>query len=186
MVRLRIEGRFFGPRINCERVPLLPACVVRRIIDEPRWGRFLLTWQSPFDGAIEEVALVKRVALPTWVTNIEAIEVRRSEQSCTDIHIFRKSLPRNGGTDIFLECPGCSRLRRGLYGWTAGGATTCSVCLSQWQCRECAGLRYASEGGALLVRSRGLLGKMLGVARAKRPQPWLPYMLPALDAATES
>jgi hypothetical protein len=31
----------------------------------------------------------------------------------------------------------------------------------------------ASEGGALLVRSRGVLGKMLGVARAKRPKPWL-------------
>jgi hypothetical protein len=130
--------------------------------------------------------VVMRVAPPECFPNVEAIEVSRPGKSITDVHVFRRSMPRNGGNDVFLECPGCRRLRRALYGWTAGGATTRSAHRSQCQCRACAGLRYASEGGALLVRSRGVLGKMLGVARAKRPQPWLPHMLPLHGAATDS
>jgi hypothetical protein len=38
-------------------------------------------------------------------------------------NVFRRPLPRNGGKDVFLECPGCRKLRRGLYGWTAVGMT---------------------------------------------------------------
>jgi hypothetical protein len=177
MVKHRLEGRFFGLRIDCERVPLLPAWVVRWIIDGRNEGQYPLIWRNPWNGAIEEEVLVMRVAPPACFPNVEAIEVSRPGKSITDVHVFRRPMPRNGGNDVFLECPGCRRLRRGLYGWAAGGATTRSVYRSQWQCRECAGLRYASEGGALLVRSRGLLGKMLGVARAKRPQPWLPHLL---------
>jgi hypothetical protein len=66
-------------------------------------------------------------------------------------------------------------------GWNDAGIATGAVYNA-----ECAGLRYASEGGALLVRSRGVLGKMLGVAKAKRPQPWLPHMVRLYGAATES
>jgi hypothetical protein len=83
--------------------------------------------------------------------------VTRSDHRITDLHVFRRSMPKNGGQDIFLECPICLRYRRALYGWAAGGKTTRSAYLSRWQFRECAGLRYASEGGALLVRSRGTL-----------------------------
>jgi hypothetical protein len=177
MVKQRKEGRFFGLRVDCERVPLLPASVVRLVLDETHWGQCHLIWKNPWDGTIEEEVRVMRVAPPACFPNVEAIEVSRPGKSITDVHVFRRPMPRNGGNDVFLECPGCRRLRRGLYGWTAGGATTRSAYSSQWQCRECAGLRYASEGGALLVRSRGVLGKMLGVARAERPKPWLPYVL---------
>jgi hypothetical protein len=177
MVKQRKEGRYFGLRIDCERVPLLPARVVRWILHDPQRSPCQLIWQNPWDGAIEEEVQVMRVAPPACFYEVEAIEVNRPGKSITDVHVFRRALPRNGGNDVFLECPGCRRLRRGLYGWAAGGATTRSAYSSQWQCRDCAGLRYASEGGALLVRSRGVLAKILGVARAKRPQPWLPYVL---------
>lgn len=115
-----------------------------------------------------------RAKPPACFSFVEAIELSRSGHSTTDVHLFRRSLPRNGGSTLLLECPNCRELRRGLYGWKAGAPNTRSAFRSGWQCRECAGLRYASEGGALLVRSRGFLGKVLGVARAKRPQPWLP------------
>jgi len=175
MVKQRREGRFFGPRIDCERVPLLPAAVVRRILAGPYWGRYLLIWQNAWNGAIEDLVRVKRAVSPCF-PHIEAIEVERPGKSTTDLHLFCRPLPRNGGNTLFFECPGCGGLRRALYGWSAGDSTTRSVFHSQWQCRDCAGLRYASEGGALLVRSPGFLGKMLGVVRARRPEPWLPHM----------
>jgi hypothetical protein len=110
MVRQRREGRFFGPRINCERVRLLPASVVRRILNHPRRSQHLLIWQNPWDGAIEEEVQVTRVEPPRCFSGIEAIEVSRSAMSTTDLHVFRRPLPRNGGNDVFLECPGCRKL----------------------------------------------------------------------------
>lgn len=178
MVKQRREGRFFGPRIDCERVPMLPVGIMRSIIDDSSGAPYLLLWQNPWYGTVDEVAEISRVAPPACFPDVEALEVRRPGQRITDVHVFGRPLPRNGGTDIFIECPTCQRLRRALYGWTVGGPTTRSVYRSQWQCREWARLRYASEGGALLVRSRGFLGKMLGVGRAKRPEPWLPKCFP--------
>jgi|SRR6267143_1270509 len=175
-LRQRREGRFFGLRVNCEQVPSLPAWAVRRILDDPRKIPYLLVWRRPWDGAIKEVVRVMRVAPPACFPEVEAIEVKRSGRSVTDLHVFRRLLPRHGGHDIFLECPGCRELRRALYGWEAGGATTRSAYLSQWQCRECAGLRYASEGGALLIRSRGIIGRMFGVGRSGRPKPCYPQL----------
>jgi len=175
-LRQRRERRFFGLRVNCEQVTLLLAWALRRILDDPRKIPYLLVWQCPSDGAIKEAARVMRVAPPACFPEVQAIEVRRSGRSITGLHVFRQPLPRNGGHDILLECPGCRELRRALYGWAAGGATTRSAYLSQWQCRECAGLRYASEGGALLIRSRGLMGRMFGVGRAGRPKPFYPQL----------
>lgn len=177
----RRNGRFFGLRVDCERVPLLPAGIVRRILDDPCCGQYLLIWQNSLNGAIEEAVQVKRVTPPACFSGVEAIEVTRTDQSITDLHVFRRSMPKNGGMDVFLECPACLGFRRALYGWSAGGTTTRSVYRSQWQCRECAGLRYASEGGALVVRSRGYMGRMLGVARAERPTPWNPCVLESAD-----
>jgi hypothetical protein len=175
----RRQGRFVGLRINCERVPLLPAEAVRRmrILADPRSDRCLLIWQNAWSGSIEDFVRVKRGVPPADFPYIKAIEVSRPGKNITDLHMFCRPLPRNGGNDAFLECPDCRGLRRGLYGWSAGGATTRSMYLSHWRCRVCAGLRYASEGGALLVRSRGVLGRMFGVGRAPRPSSWLPYVV---------
>ena len=142
----RIKGRFFGPRVNCEQVPLLPAWDVRRVLDDPRKIPYLLFWSCPQDGAIKDAVRATRVPPPACFPGVEAIELRRSARSVSDLHVFRRPMPRNGGCDVLLECPGCHRLKRALYGWTAGGTTTHSAFLAQWQCRDCAGLRYASEG----------------------------------------
>jgi hypothetical protein len=185
MAKRRVEGRFFGLRINCEHVPLLPASIVRSFLDKPSGTPHVLVWKNPWDDTVEEVASMVPVKPPACFSFVEAIEVSRLGHGPTDAHLFRRPLPRNGGNALFLECPNCRVLRRGLYGWAAGGPTTRSVFRSGWQCHKCAGLRYASEGGALLVRSRGVLGKMLGVARANRPQPWLPLVLPLTGRSTQ-
>ena len=176
MVKQRYEGRFFGLRVNCERVPMLPAWAIRWLLDDPRDLPYFFVWKWPWDGKIEEVISAKRVAAPACFPEVEAIELRRSATSITEVHVLRRPMPRNGGSDLLMECPDCRRLRRALYGWTAGGATTRSAFQSEWRCRTCAGLRYASEGGALLVRSRGIVGKIFGIAGVPRPKSWLPLL----------
>jgi hypothetical protein len=87
-----------------------------------------------------------------------------------------RTLPRNRGRVRLLICPYCSIPRRGLYGWEPGGRFTDSVVRSTWGCRKCNLLRYASEGGALLIRPRGTLGLVFGTGHSPRPESWLPYV----------
>lgn len=54
----RCEGRFFGRRVNCEQVPLLPACTVARVLDNPRGIPHLLIWRSRDDGTVQEAVRV--------------------------------------------------------------------------------------------------------------------------------
>jgi hypothetical protein len=176
MVRRDGEGRFFGTRVNCERVPMLPASIVRDVIEDRFGGACMLLWRDLWDGEIKETADIKPVPPPACFSFVEAVELIRPSMASTDLHLLRKPLPRNGGYDSLLECPICHGLRRALYGWSAACSTRHSAYRSQWQCRECAGLRYSSEGGALLVRSRGYLGKILGVAQTNRPHSWIPLV----------
>jgi hypothetical protein len=177
MVRRDQEGRFFGARVNCEQVPLLPASVVRDVLEDRFGGACMLLWRDPRDGEIKETADIKPVPPPECFSFVEAVEIIRPSMGVTDLHVFRQPLPRNGGNDVLIECPNCYGLRRAPYGWPADGSRTRSAIRSQWQCRWCAGLRYASEGSVLVVRSRGYLGKILGVGRANRPRSWAPLVL---------
>src|SRR5215831_9775117 len=177
MVKQRRGGRFCGCRINCETIPALPVSIVQQVLAAFDDETHLLIWRNKWDGQVEEVATINRGVVPRCFSGAEAVEVRRPN-SISDLYVFRRPLPRNGGNDTFLECPVCNNLRRALYGWASAGGTTRTVYRSEWRCRECAGLRYASEGGALLVRSRGLVGHVLGVAHAPRPKPWLPLVSP--------
>ena len=42
----RRDGRFFGRRVNCEYVPLLPAWAVGLFMDDPRKTPYLLVWRD--------------------------------------------------------------------------------------------------------------------------------------------
>jgi hypothetical protein len=101
-------------------------------------------------------------------------------RSITHLRVLKRLLPRNAGQETLLACPTCCSLRRRLYGWEPGGQFTTSAQKSQWQCRVCAGLRYASEGGAPVSRSCSASGKLFegfnGPLRAPRPEPWLPLV----------
>jgi hypothetical protein len=184
--KYRCGGRFFGRRVNCESVPALPASTVRRVLDDPRKIPYLLVWRSQQDGTVQDVV---RVAAETaWgiansplpVDRTGWIEIRRPDGACTFIRTAEHPLPRNGGKVRLLVCPHCQAPRRALYGWMAGGRFTNSAQSSRWQCRGCAGLRFASEGGALKVRSRSPLFRPLNVIfsamRRERIQPWLPLV----------
>lgn len=186
--RYRCEGRFYGRRVNCERVPLLPAWAVREVLDDPRKIPYLLVWKSSWDGEIKEAVRVVSLGPPPYLPTAESIEIKRTDGSVTHIRAIKWSLPRNGGYAILLACPFCCSLRRALYGWEPGGRYTSSAQRCGWQCRRCAGLRYASEGAALVMHSRGRWFRALemkyGRTRSDRPDPWYPYVFSSpADAA---
>ena len=57
---------------------------------------------------------------------------------------------------------------------------TNSARVTRWRCRVCAGLRYTSEGGALVIHPCTDLGRQIealeGPSRSPRPEPWYPYV----------
>ncbi len=94
---------------------------------------------------------------------------------------IERPLPRNGGKARLVICTGCQYPRCALYPWRLDPSRRHAVFISRsWQCRSCAKLRYASEGGALLHRPRTAFGKMLAAVenftRHDRPEPFYPYV----------
>jgi hypothetical protein len=104
------------------------------------------------------------------------VEIQRCDGTTDIIGTLLRPLPRNGGSVRLLTCPGCLAPRRGLYGWELDedGRFNTSVARSNWRCRACHKLRYASEGGALVLRGRGAIARMFGRSHCDRPKPWLP------------
>src|SRR5262249_28647855 len=118
-----------------------------------------------------------------------AVEVKRHDGTRNFIRTVLRPMPRNGGRVRLLICPYCSVPRRGLYAWEAGGPYTTSVVRSYWGCQKCNRLRYESEGGGLVIRSRGAFGRMLtaayGPGRSSRTEPWYPYVFTSIGDAAD-
>jgi hypothetical protein len=108
------------------------------------------------------------------------VEIKRPDGSHTLMRTIQRPLPRNGGKALLLACPYCRSRTRALYGWAVDRDWTHSVLKNRWQCRTCAGLRYSSEGGALVHRGRGnaarMLDRLCGQNRRERPLLWYPYV----------
>lgn len=187
----RRGGRFFGRRVNCEHVPLLPASLVSRMLGDPRRIPYLLIWESRSDGGVQEAVRIAPYRESPGLGGLDwsgAIEIKRSDGTRNVIRTIMRGLPRNGGRVRLLICPYCQTPRRGLYSWEPGGQYTSSVVRSDWACRRCNRLRYASEGGALVLRSRGaffrLIEMQFGQSRSPRPEPWYPYVFTNPQEAT--
>jgi hypothetical protein len=190
----RHEGRFFGRRVNCEQVPLLPAWAVAQVFDNPRGSPYLLVWKDSTGTIWECVHITPHDCDVPIVTNelrfwgerdVEAgeVEIQRDDGTTDIIRTLLRALPRNGGSVRLLICPDCLTPRRGLYGWEPDedGRFNTSVARSTWRCRACHKLRYASEGGALVLRSR-----MFGRSRCARPDPWYPIVFTSREEAAQA
>jgi hypothetical protein len=166
--------------VNCEQVPVLPASAVRRVLEDPRKIPYLMVWVSRWDGKTQEAARVAPYSEPGPCDWSGWIEIKHLNGGHTLVKTITRPMPRNGGTFLLMQCPLCQKLRRALYGWEPGGPYTHSARAVRWQCRESAQLRYSSEGGALLIRSRNHLLRVLalkyGRERCDRPEPWYPYV----------
>jgi hypothetical protein len=189
MVKGRRAGRFHGYRKNCEFVPCLPARVVAAYLADPRRIPYLLVWVRrplPIEKALKlahplEIRDCVRLAShsfrqgeapePGWV------EAKRGDGRRIGIQVLERSLPRNGGKDLLLVCNHCHKPRRALYGWEALKHVR-QIKTSDWVCRSCADLSYASEGGAGIFRTRWSVARPLsGLRLWPRPELWQPLVL---------
>jgi len=187
-VRRGCDGRFRGFRINCEQVPMLPAWAVSWAFNDPRKIPYLLVWKSRWDGKVKEV--VRVMPRPRTATEAPFVEVKRIDGSIVPVYLVWRWQP-HGGRSLLLRCWRCGKPCRALYGVRVGDDGRFYVAqLADWECRRCAGLRYSSEGGALLIRCGGLLSRLLGQppgpVSSPRPEPWLPFVFTSLDQAADS
>ena len=174
------HSRFDGYRVNCEVVPCLPARIVTICLADPRRIPYLLIWKHRRSGVLKEVI---RLAPPHPAFDsleIGSVEVKRWDGIKVSIRVSQRSW------GSLLICNSCQKPRRALYGWkTNEGPRNVSQAL--WPCRVCAGLSYASEGGALIVRSRcPALRPSSGLWSGPRPRPWEPLVFSSPWAAADA
>jgi hypothetical protein len=167
-------------RLNCENMPVIPAWLVRRCLDDPRRIPYLLVWKDErHDGEIKEAVRLARYVDPhDSRSESNHVELKRTDGSTTILRVVWRMLPRNGGRALFLLCPYCDTPRRHVYGWEWDSFSGWSnrVRTISWRCRSCARLRYSSEGGFLRPRIR-----FRAFGNLPRPESWRPYAFTSID-----
>src|SRR5712692_3029600 len=193
MVEQRKQARgwrqqFIGYRVNCESVPCLPAWAITDVLADPRRVPYLLVWVGRDSGEVRESVRVAAYSEPPRPIPLDWtgwVEVKRSDRAHSLVRTIERPLPRNGGKARFMVCPYCHRPRRALYGWEVDRFSW-RAREAPWQCRSCAGLSYASEGGGLRLRlPPRILGpeRYLFAGNAPRPEPWLPHVFASPEDA---
>jgi hypothetical protein len=194
MVNQGSSGRFEGYRVNCECVPCLPARVVADCLADPRRIAYLLIWARQSlraEGASNRgfPSLEPREAVRLAPISLCAeawAQVERWDGTQISVRVTERPLPRYSGNDLLLLCNRCQKLRRALYGREANKHDW-YIKPADWLCRGCANLSYASEGGALIYRSRRHLTRGLsGLRLWQRPEPWEPLVFTSPLQALES
>jgi len=103
MVRRDYQGRFYGFRVNCENMPILPAWAVRQVWDDQRRIPYLMLWVSDRDGLVKEVVRVSRRSAPEWApAQSDWIELKRTDGSDVRIYPAWQMLPRRGGRAAYF------------------------------------------------------------------------------------
>lgn len=176
-VRREQNGRYLGFRINCEQVPMLPAWVVRRVWDDPRDIPHLFSWIGRQDGQTKDQVRIYRNPPGSDPSGRDSVEIMRTHATMLQVFIEWRRQPK-GGRNLLLRCTECYRPCRTLYGLKVGDDGRYYVVRqANWECRRCAGLRYSSEGGALLWRASVLTNALMrpcADVRFPRPPLWLP------------
>lgn len=171
---------FVGGRVDCESAPLLPSRAVACVFNDPRRLPYLMIWKDEFSDEVIEAVRVAAYEEPNSLDWSGWMEIKRIDGSRSLIRTIERCLPRNGGKALLLICPLCQSPRRSLYGWRLNPFRPNSAFKSSWECRQCARLRYASEGGALVFRPLTSFGRLIesieGRCNHPRPQPCYPYV----------
>ena len=189
------SGCFSGYRVNCESVPCLPARVVADCLADPRQIPYLLIWaRRSIPNARESKRLflgfepkeAVRLARTSFSGESLWVQVERWDGTRIELRVTEHLLPRHGGKDLLLVCNRCQRSRRVLYGREAVKHGR-YMKPADWLCRACAGLSYASEGSALIYRTRWVPARALsGLRFWTRPEPWEPFIFTSAAEALES
>ena len=163
------DGRFFGAhRVTVESVPRLPTFPAAWTLDDPRRCAYLVFWTGQ-DGSMYLSLRMEQI------DGGQTVQVSMRTGDTFSIKILRQPLPSNGAASNLYRCPWCWQPRRYLYPLTliAHKLVDCQGP----RCRECAGLRWASQG---TYRSAAVLGfsaalRQRGRTRSSMPrEPWDP------------
>ena len=173
-------GRFIGPRVNRENVPCLPVGALTWMLDDPRNVPYLMIWMDQ-DGEriLEAVRVMRFTEMEQDIPWAKCVEIKRADRTKNWVLTIERPLPRNGGKARLVICPRCQSPRRALYPWKLDSSRRHAVFVSGWQCRSCAQLRYASEGGALVFRPWTDLGRIIRNLEGDRkdgPEPCYPWV----------
>jgi hypothetical protein len=165
------DGRFRGGlRVNVECAPRLPAWLLGRIHD---YGLSVdLTWESDVQA---DVFILRATRFESLRCATEPY-VQVWQNGGAQVWLLRMLPAPNGGRQTLVSCPECDVRVRHLYPYALVHGR---VYLSSWHCRQCAGLRYRSEGSwSPANRSFG-----------PYPRPWTygdPQATPGEEQPTES
>jgi hypothetical protein len=165
--------------VNCEQAPTLPGWALRRVLNDPRKIPYLLVWTSPKDGKLREYVQVAHYSQPPTEFKMDWtgwIIIKNPEGRSTPVKTILRALTRNGGSALLMQCPQCDKPCRALFGWSLDRRQSNAVFKGRWQCRRCGELRYASEGGALVLRSRIPALREFLSKHMDRPAPWYPHL----------
>jgi hypothetical protein len=95
------NGHFLGfwARLNCENMPVIPAWLVRRCLEDPRRIPYLLVWKDErHDGEIKDAVRLARYVDPhNSSAERNHVELKRTDGSATVLRIAWRMLQRNGG-----------------------------------------------------------------------------------------
>src|SRR5258707_14006219 len=87
----RKGGRFYGYRINCEQVPMLGACTVRAILDEPRMIPYLVIWKSRKGNEVKQAVRLARSVPRTNLSEVESGYIKCPDGSPVRVYlVFRR------------------------------------------------------------------------------------------------
>jgi hypothetical protein len=78
-----------GAGLTANVVPMLPAQVARRILDDPRNIPYLLVWKSDY-GEVKEAVRVIRLGPPPYLPTADSIEVKRTDGSVSHIRAIKR------------------------------------------------------------------------------------------------
>jgi hypothetical protein len=163
---------------------MLPAWSVQRVWDDPRRIPYLLIWKGRHDGEVKEAVRVARFVPQTGLGEADSLRIKRTDGSNVPIYLAWRRQP-HGGQSLLLRCWRCQRLCRALYGFKVGNdGRYYKAVRADWECRECAELRYSSEGSGLVLRG-GPISRLLRHPcpdlSSPRPESWLPYVFTSID-----
>jgi hypothetical protein len=172
-------------------MPVIPAWVVRRSLDDPRKIPYLLVWKDErHGGEIKEAVRLARYVEPSNSLMVDNyVELKRTDGSATVLRTVWRMLPRNDGRALLLVCSYCNTPRRYVYGWEWDSFSGWSnrVRRTEWCCRSCNQLRYSSEGGYLRGSGRGALAAIFrAYGNLPRPELWLPYVFTSPEEAADA
>jgi hypothetical protein len=183
-IRRGWNGRYLGFRMNCEYVPTLPASLVQRVWHDPRRIAYLLIWQGRCDGKVKEAVRLARFVPQHGFDKTDSVRIKRTDGSTVPVYLAWRRQP-HGGRSLLLRCWRCERVCRALYGFKVGNdGRYYKAVRADWECRECAQLRYSSEGRALVL-SGGPISRLLKHPcpdlSSPRPDSWLPHVFTSIN-----